>query len=227
MKDLAPIGHNGFDPIDEATAPFGDVIAEAQVWLDGSPIENDDQMKAVDDLIKGVKAALKAVDAARDAVTKPLHEVWKGEIARWKPTQDDLSAQIAGLVALVDPYKRKVAADKAEAARVAQALVWEAAEKARIAAHAADPTNIDAVRAAKQADADFAAAQKNAAAAAKDTVKGMRTYDVTEVLDGTAYARWLWQNDRAPLLAWMNEHAAKMRHNIADVVVTRQEKRAV
>ena len=36
---LATIGHNNPpDPIDEALAPFGDVITEAEVWLDGTRV---------------------------------------------------------------------------------------------------------------------------------------------------------------------------------------------
>ena len=38
--------NNPPDPIDEALAPFGDVISEAENWLDGSPVENEAQMKA-------------------------------------------------------------------------------------------------------------------------------------------------------------------------------------
>ena len=69
--------------------------------------------------------------------------------------------------------------------------------------------------------------QRRAAAASKDTVKGLRSFDVTEVIDGTAYARWLWQNDREPLLAWMNDHARRCKHHVPGVVETRKERRAV
>ena len=41
--------HNGPpDPIDEALAPFGDTITEAEGWLDGTAVETEGQMKAVD-----------------------------------------------------------------------------------------------------------------------------------------------------------------------------------
>ena len=90
-------------------------------------------MKAVDRLIKDMKAARKAIDEARDAVTRPLHAALTDEIARWKPTQDDFDLQVKGLVALVDVFKRELAAQKAEAERQA----WEAARKARAEAEAA------------------------------------------------------------------------------------------
>jgi len=230
MNDMNPravLGDNlPPDPIDEATAPFGDVITEAENWLDGSVVENEAQMKAVDTLIKGVKAARKAIDEARDTVTKPLHEAWKGEIARWKPTQDDLDRLIKGLVGIVDGFKRKLAAEKAEADRIAQAAAWEATRKAQEAARLADATNIEATRAAAAAMAEAEAAQARAKAASKDTVNGLRTYVTREIMDGTACARWLWVNDRDALLAFMAERVKKL-DALPDGVTETIDRRAV
>ena len=111
-------GNNPPDAMDEALAPFGDIIAEAEQWLDGTKVTNEGQMKAVDVLTKGMKAARKAIDDARDTATKPLHLAWQDEIARWRPAQVDLDAMVKGLVALTDDFKRALAAEKAaEAAR--------------------------------------------------------------------------------------------------------------
>ena len=230
MNDMAPIGHNNPpDPIDEALAPFGDVISEAENWLDGSLVENEEQMKAADALIKGVKAARKAVDDARDLVTKPLHDAWKGEIARWKPTQDDLDRIVKALVAMVDGFKRKLAAEKAEKERLAREAGAEALRLVEEAAAAAreNPADLEAQRAADEAARQVEEARRAASMAAKDTVKGMRTYDVTTVLDGTAYARWLWANDREWLMGQMESRATACRHHVPGVVETRQERRAV
>jgi Sec-independent protein translocase protein TatA len=226
-NDRAVIGGNSPpDPIDEALSPFGDTISEAENWLDGASVETEAQMHAMDTLIKGVKAARKAVDDARDTATKPLHEAWKAEVARWKPTQDDLDRIVKGLVAAIDNFKRKLAAEKAarEAALRADA---EAKLRAAQEAHrAANPADIEATRAAAEAERAAEDARIRAAVAAKDTVKGMRTVDVTEVLDATAYARWLWANDRTALVDWMTEHARKSKHNIPGVVETRKDRRA-
>ena len=210
MNQMATIGHNGGpDLIDEALAPFGDTITEAEGWLDGKPVENEGQMKAVDELIKGMKAARKAVDEARDGATKPLHEAWKAEVARWKPTQDDLDLQIKGLVALVDGFKRKLAAEK-EAARQA---AWAEAEAKRKEAEAkiaaADAANIEAQREARAAmeAADLARAQ--ASAAQKDTVKGMRTVTRYEITDHRALLNWIAKNRRDDVTAFIEEWARK------------------
>lgn len=222
-----PIGHNGApDPLDEALTPFGDDIAEAENWLDGAAVENEGQMKAVDALIARIKSAEKAVGAAEESEAKPIYDQWKTAKARYKPTLDDLARIKKGLLSAVDIFKIKLAAEKAEAERKAQMEAFAARRAAEEAARKAETSDIEAQRAAANAQFEAEEAQRRAAAASKDTVKGLRTYDVTEVLDGTAYARWLWQNDREPLMAWMEEHARRSKHHIPGIVETRQEKRA-
>ena len=225
--NIPGIGHNGApDPIDQAVAPFGDYITEAESWADGAQIETEGQMRANDALIKNLKAARKAVDEARDIATKPLHESWKTEVARWKPTQDDLDRLVKCLVAAGDGFKKRLAAEKEAARKEAERAAWEATRKAQEAARAADATNIEAQREAAQAAADAEAAQVAAAAAAKDTVKGLRTVTETVVVDAVALARWLWANDRDALLEWQADRARKLGLNIPGVVEQVKSKRA-
>jgi len=210
MNLPATIGHNmPPDPIDDALAPFGDVITEAEGWLDGNKVETEGQMKAADALIKSIKAARKAIDDARDAATKPLHEAWKTEVARWKPTQDDLDRIVKGLVALVDDFKRKLAAEKEAARKAAEAAAWEKTRAAQEAARLADASNIDATRAAAAAIAAAEEAQRIAQAAAKDTVKGLRTVTRYEVTDRKALLNWIAKNDRDAVTAFIDEWAHK------------------
>lgn len=216
MNAPAAIGHNGFDPIDEAIAPFGDVISEAENWLDGQKVETESQMKAADALLKGIKAARKAVDEARDLSTKPLHDAWKGEVARWKPTQDDLDRLAKGLVALLDDFKRKLAAEKAEAARKAEAEAWEKTRAAQEAARLADAGNIEETRAAAAAMEEAEAAQKAAMAASKDTVKGLRTVTLYEITDHKALLNWIAKNDRDAITAFIEDYARKEHKVIAN-----------
>ena len=232
MTDANPravIGGNAPpDPIDTALAHHADTLDEAANWLDGTPVETEAQMNAVDALIKAMKAARKDVDTARDACTKPLNDAWKAEIARWKPTQDDLDLQVKGLVSLVDGFKRKLAAEK-EAARQA---AWAASEAARREAEAkiaaADAGNIEAQRAAKAAmdAADLARAQ--AAVAQKDTVKGLRSYDMHEIVDYRAAINWIAVNDKPAMKEFIDGYVAKNATRFpADVVRNWTEKRAV
>lgn len=206
---LAIGGNNPPDPIDEAIAPYGDAIEEAQNWLDGTPIENEDQLKATDALLKTIKGALKDLNAARDEATKPLHEAWKAEVARWKPTQDDLDRIIKGLIACQDPFKRALAAQKEAEKRAA----WEAAEKARReaeeAARAAQASDIAAQREAAEKAALAQRAAEEASAKQKDKVKGMRTVHRYEIEDHRAALHWIAQNDRDAMTAFIEAYVAK------------------
>lgn len=217
MNERAVIGGNfPPDPIDDALGPFADIIAESENWLDGQKVETESQMKAADALLKGIKAARKAVDEARDLSTKPLHDAWKGEVARWKPTQDDLDRLAKGLVALLDDFKRKLAAEKAEAARKAEAEAWEKTRAAQEAARLADAGNIEEARAAAAAMEEAEAAQKAAMAAAKDTVKGLRTVTRYEITDHRALLNWIAKNDRDAITAFIDEYARKEHKVIAN-----------
>lgn len=216
MNAPAAIGHNGFDPIDEALAPFGDVISEAESWLDGQKVETEGQMKAADTLLKGIKSARKAVDDARDASTKPLHEAWKTEVARWKPTQDDLDRLAKGLIALLDDFKRKLAAEKEAARKAAEAEAWEKTRAAQEAARLADAGNIEATRAAAAAMEEAEAAQQAAMVASKDTVKGLRTVTRYEITDHKALLNWIAKNDRDAITAFIEDYARKEHKVIAN-----------
>lgn len=206
----APIGHNNPpDPIDEALAPFGDYITEAENWLDGEAVTNEGQMRAVDDLLKQIKAAEKAVKTAEEIEAKPLHEAWKAAKARYKPTLDDLGRIKGGLVSIVDGFKRKLAQEKAEAERMARAEAERARREAEEAARAADALDIEAQRRAAEAQAAADLAQAQAAAASKQQVKGLRTTTMHEVEDHRAALHWIARNDRDAVTAFVEEYARR------------------
>lgn len=220
--------NNPPDPIDEALAPFGDFISEAENWLDGTSVENEGQMKAVDDLTKQLKAAKKAVEAAEESEAKPFYDQWKASKARFKPTLDDLDRMVKGLVAAVDVFKRKLAAEKEAARKEAERQAWEATRAAQEAARQADVSNIEAQREAAAAIAAAEEAQRLAAAAAKDTVKGMRTVTRYEITDYRALLNWIAKNDRDAITAFIEDYARKEHKVIADAEGIRvwQEKEA-
>jgi len=201
--------NNPPNPIDEALAPFGDAITEAEGWLDGTSVENEGQMKAVDALIKDIKAAKKAVEGAEESEAKPIYDQWKLTKERFKPTITDLDRIAKGLVAAVDGFKREMAAQKAEAERKAKAEAWEATRKAQEAARAAHVSNIDAQRAAAEAMRQAEELQSRAMAASKDTVKGLRKVTRYEVTDHRALLNFIATNHRDDLTAFIDAWAAK------------------
>lgn len=222
------LGHNNPpDPIDGVIAPYADAIAEAENWLDGSAVETEDQMKAVDVILKDIRAAGTAAAKAEKSETAPLYDAYKAEKARWKPTLDDLKGMKEGLAALVNDFKKKLAAEK-EAERQ---KAWREAEAKRIeaekAAEQASAANIEEQRAAEQAKRDALEAQKAAQAASKDTVKGLCTVTKYAIEDYKAALHWIAQNDRDAMTAFIEEHVRK-NHKTQQIAGVRvwQEKEA-
>ena len=209
---MAQAGHNNPpNPLDHALEPYGDYITEAEEWLDGSPVETEGQMNAVDALLKQIKAAKKDVTHAQKSESAPLHDAWKECLARYKPTIDDLDRIARGLASITDGFKRKLAEEKAAAERAA----WEAANKARQEAEAkaaaADAANIEAMRKAEAAKQQAMEAEKAAQAAKRDTaiVKGLRTVTKHEVTDYKAAINWIARNDKDAMASFVDEYARK------------------
>ena len=210
LNPRAVIGGNSPpDPIDTALEPYASILEEVGHWLDGKAVENDGQLAATDTLLKELKAARKAVDTARDECTKPLHEVWKAEVARWKPTQDDLDRQVKCLVAAQAPYKARLAAEKETARIAAEQAAREKAEAARQAHIAANAASIEEQRRADELMAEAEAAQRQAARASKDTVKGMRTVQIYEIESHKLALNWIARNDREAVTAFIEEYVRR------------------
>lgn len=218
MPELNPravIGGNSPpDPIDTALAPFSDILLEVENWLDGDVVKTEGQLAATDILLKEMKAAKKAVDAARDEVTKPLHEAWKSEVARWKPTQDDLDRQVKCIIAAQAPYKAKLDAEKAEAARLARVEADRIADEARKAHLAAKASSIEEQRKADDLLKAAEEAARLASRASKDTVKGMRTVQVYEIESHKLLLHWIVKHDRDSVTAFIEEWA-RLNHKSA------------
>lgn len=230
MNPRAVVGNNNPpDPMDEALTPFGDAISEAENWLDGDPVTNESQMKAVDKLAKDIRSARRALDDAKKSATAPLHDAWKAEIARWKPTEDDLDRIQKGLANIVDAFKRKLAAEKAEQERIARVAAEEAARAAHEAAMKAAAGNIEEQRQAAAAQAAAEQAQRDARAATRaNDVKGLRTVTRYEITDHRALLNWIARNARDDMTAFIEEWARRNHktHRSADGLRVWDEKEA-
>lgn len=228
MTEPARLHNNPPDPLDEALAPYGDFITEAENWLDGSAVETEAQMTAIDGLLKQIKEAEKAVKGAEDSEAKPIYDAWKAAKARYAPTLDDLTRIKKGLVAIVDAFKRKLAAEKAEAERKAREAADKARREAESAARKADASDIEAQRRAAEAQAAAELAQAQAAAASKDKVKGLRAVTRYEVADHRALLHWIAKHDRDAITAFVDEYARRRHKEIAgaDGLKVWQEKEA-
>jgi len=217
MNAPAQIGHNAPpDPIDEALAPYGDAISEAENWLDGTPVEDESQMKAVDTIIKEIRSAKSDLAKAKKSATAPLHDAWKSEIARWKPTEDDIDRRLKGLAAAVDPFKRQLAEKKEAAKRAAYEEARRKEREAEEAALKADASNYEAQVEADRKAHEAMEAKKAASAANKDTVKGLRTVTRYEIEDHRVALHWIAANDRDAMTAFIDEYVRR-NHKTANI----------
>ena len=211
MNPRAVIGHNNQpDPIEEICAAHEAIRLECENWLDGQTVvDSEPVMLAVDELRKGAREWRLDLERGQKSATAPLYDAYKAEGERWKPTIADAKRIEAGLVSLVEGYKRKLAAEK-EAARKA---AWEAAEAARreaeAAARAAAADDLAAQREAAESAQAAVDAEKAAQAAQKDTVKGMRTVTRYEIEDHRALLNWIARNDRDAITAFIEDWARR------------------
>lgn len=224
-------GHNNPpDPIEEVRAKYADTILEVENWLDGAAVENEAQMQAVDALLATMKDAEADAKAAKEVEYRPHKEAADAVVSRWKPVLEDFDRMKKGLAAAVSKFKAALAAEKEAARRKA----WEEAEakrrEAEEAQRSADMADLDARRKADELAAAAREAERNAQAAKNDKVKGLRTYTIPEIVDGTACARWIWVNDREAMQEFLTAYVErKTREGVRGIagVEVRTEKRAV
>lgn len=214
MNERAVIGGNNppepvNDPIDLALEPYADAIEEAANWLDGDPVETEDQMKAVDALIKQIRSAKGDLSKAKKAATSPLHDAWKAEIARWKPTEEDIERRLKGLAAVVDPIKRRLAAEKEATKRAAYEEARRKEREAEEAAQKARAADYEAQMEADRLQNEAIEAKKAASAANKDTVKGLRTVTKHEIESYQKALNWIVQNDRAAVTRFIDDYVSR------------------
>ena len=207
----ATIGHNNPpDPIDQINGQHEADRIEAENWLDGTAVENEAQMHSVDALRKAARDWRMALEAGQKSEAAPLHDAWKAALARWKPSIEDAQRIEKGLVALVDAFKRRLAAEKTEAERKARAEADAARRAAEEAARQASASDIEAQREAARLQAEAEAKQKAAAAASRaNDVKGLRSVTRYEITDHRALLNWIAKNDRDAITAFIEEYARK------------------
>lgn len=207
--------NNPPDPLDEALVPFGDSITEAEGWLDGTKVENEGQMKAVDALLKDIRAAEKAVKQAEESESKPLYDQWKAAKARFSPTIEDLGRIKKGLASIVNDFKKKVAEEQRERERLARIEAEKKRREAEQAARQAQEGDIEAARAAAQAQQEAKDAQRQVTTESKERVKGLRKVTKYEITDYKGLLHWIAINRRDDLTAYLDEWARKNHRDIA------------
>ncbi|MDF1685323.1 MAG: hypothetical protein P1U50_00925 [Parvibaculaceae bacterium] len=211
MSQVATIGHNNPpSPMEQVQANYDDTFIEVGNWADGSEVENEQQLSAVEELVKQIKAATKDAKAAKEQEYRPHKEAGDAVVAEWKPFLEDLDRQRRCLLAAIDPYKKKLAAAKAEKERLAREEAERIAHEAQQAALAArESSDLEAARAAQEKADEAAKAKKLANKAGRDTVKGMRTIRTPNITDPRACINWINTNDKPALQAFMDDYVRR------------------
>lgn len=204
-------------PFDEVSLDIESLYDEAKNWADGTPIENEDQHKAVSDLYDALHAAGKRADELRIAEVAPLDDAKAAIQERFRPLIGDTKKGKgkvvlgkAALNAVLAAWREKVAEEKAAAAEKARREAEEERRKAEEAMRAS-AGNLEArERAEEQAalakDAErFAARQERAAS----TGNGLRGVWTAELTDLNAAVRHYWEVSPAPFEALVAELAAQ------------------
>lgn len=179
MNARAEMGGNNPPPL-EAFALHIEELFSLVSGSTASPVSNDDQEAALDELLKDVRKAKQDADAQRAAEKKPHDDAAKAVQASWKPLLDRCDAAMSAIKDALTPYREARQKAKDEAARLAR----EEAEAKQKAAQ-------EALRKSDDLETKFAAeeelkqASKLAAVANKidRSATGLRTYWEAEITD--------------------------------------------
>lgn len=201
-----------------------DLYEEAKQWLDGTPIETQEQADAVNTLKDSIKKAKKAADEAYEEEVRPHQETVKEIQARYNELTGK-NKSITGLAikaeeacnAALKPYLIELDRQQQEKARIAREeadrLQREAQEAMRQRAAANLSQRIEAERLADEAKAAAvtAAQAEKAKAHAKGDARatGLRTVYRPVLENAKEAAAWVWVDRNDELMAFIQELAEK------------------
>lgn len=230
---MSEIGHN-MPPRHEAFAmALEDVRLEAGNFLDGAPVETQEQADAIGKIISAAKKIKKDADLARKEDKEPHLEAGRAVDTNYKPVLDTCDTIVTAAQKPLTVYLNKLAAEQAEVERKAREEADRKAQEA-IAAQRACEGNVEAIERAKTLQREADEAEKAAKRAGKakahvtgvDRAVGLRTYDVVTVTDARAALLWIAKNDKTALDAFVADYARRFGSaRMIDGVTVTQEGR--
>lgn len=201
-----------------------DLYDEASLWLDGTPVETQEQADALNTLKARIKDAIKAAETQRVIEGAPHKQAIDEIQARYNElignnksvTGIALKAEEACNKAL-KPYLLELERQQQEAARIAREEAARKQEEAMAAMRQRDAANLqqreDAerlVQEAKQADVAANQAEKARAHAKGDgRATGLRTVYRAEIVDRKQAAAWVWVDHNDALMGFIQDLADK------------------
>ncbi len=225
------MGHN--NPPVEITAfdaikiNIDDLYDEALLWLDGEPVETQDQADALNTLMSRIKDAAKAAEDQRTAEKKPLDDAIDEIQGRYNPlisgffsknkTAGKATMAMDAAKKALKPYLDELDRRQQEAARLAREEAERKQREAMEAMRKRDAANLaqreEAERLVREAKVAEEAARKaeNAKAHAKGEGRatGLRTVHRCVMVNRKEAAAWVWVDHNEELMAFVQELADK------------------
>lgn len=193
-----------------------DLIAEAQNYLDGQPIESQGQADDIGKLLDTIRQAKKAADDQRVIEKKPHDDAAKAVQAKFKPLIDkcDLAATVAKRA--LTPWLEHLEAEQrriADEKRIEAEKAAKAAREAEIAAQT-DLAAAEKAEAARLVADDLAKAAGRAEKAKPQATGGaraigLRTSYRAEITDRRELLQHYMKTRPADLEAWLYDQAQK------------------
>lgn len=211
-------------PFDAVKINILDLYDEAKLWLDGTPVETQEQADALNTLKARIKDAIKAAETQRVIEGAPHKQAIDEIQARYNElignnksvTGIALKAEEACNKAL-KPYLLELDRQQQEAARIAREEAERKQREAQEAMRQRDAANLQQaeeaerlVHEAKQADAAASHAEKARAHAKGDgRSTGLRTVHRAVMVDRQLAAKWVWLDRNEELMTWIQDQADK------------------
>ncbi len=212
LTETAPAGHNLPNKFDLIHEQINDLYTEAQHWLDGEEIDNEQSAEAIGKLLKMLRDAGKEAKTAHDTEKAPHREAATAVDDRYRPLTSRVKlATDACKKALAPWLVKKEQAQEAEAARLREIADAEA-QAAQAARAAAASDDLAARAAAEQATEEAKRAERQAAYAEKQrpTTKAgsgravsLRTIRRPVLKDPVEAARFFWKRERAEMESFL------------------------
>lgn len=201
-----------------------DLYEEAKQWLDGTPIETQEQANAVGTLKDSIKKAKKAADDAYDEEVRPHQETVKEIQARYNELTGN-NKSVTGLAikaeqacnAALKPYLIELDRQQQEKARLAREEADRLQREAMEAMRQRDAANLEqreaAERLVNEAKAAETAAHKaegaKAHAKGEGRATGLRTVHRAVMADKKLAASWVWVDRNDDLMVFIQDLAEK------------------
>ena len=212
LIEPAPAGHNLPDKFDLIREQIDDLYTEAQHWLDGEEIDNEQSAEAIGKLLKMLRDAGKEAKTAHDLDKAPHREAATAVDDRYRPLTSRVQlATDACKKALAPWLTKKEQAQEAEAARLREIADAEA-QTARAARAAAASDDLAARAAAEEATEEASRAERQATRAEKQrpTTKGgsgravsLRTKRRPVLKDPVEAAQFFWKRERKEMESFL------------------------